>query len=84
MRYTVERFDMLLSRNIIAAYKSRHFQFRSKQCFSTTTRIHRNMKILAILYDGHQAAVEEPRLLGTTENQVWALSSALLRYSFFP
>ncbi|KAF8623084.1 hypothetical protein AX15_006498 [Amanita polypyramis BW_CC] len=28
------------------------------------------MKILAILYDGHEAAVEEPRLLGTTENQV--------------
>ncbi|KAJ7072173.1 NAD-dependent formate dehydrogenase [Mycena amicta] len=28
------------------------------------------MKVLAILYDGHKAAVEEPRLLGTTENKL--------------
>lgn len=70
---------MILPRNIIAAYKSRPFLFRSKQHFSTTTRIHRNMKVLAILYDGHKAAVEEPRLLGTTENGVWVLSPALLR-----
>ncbi|KAF8638080.1 hypothetical protein AX16_010712 [Volvariella volvacea WC 439] len=28
------------------------------------------MKILAILYDGYQAAREEPRLLGTTENEL--------------
>ncbi|KAJ7287813.1 NAD-dependent formate dehydrogenase [Mycena rebaudengoi] len=28
------------------------------------------MKVLAILYDGLQAAVEEPRLLGTTENKL--------------
>ena len=70
---------MLLPRNIVVSYKSRPFQFRSNQRFSTTTHIHRNMKVLAILYDGHQAAVEEPRLLGTTENKVWAPSSALPR-----
>lgn len=28
------------------------------------------MKVLAVLYDGHQAAREEPRLLGTTENKL--------------
>jgi len=28
------------------------------------------MKILAILYDGHKAAEEEPRLLGTVENKL--------------
>ncbi|KAJ7045684.1 NAD-dependent formate dehydrogenase [Mycena alexandri] len=28
------------------------------------------MKVLAILYDGKQAAVDEPRLLGTTENKL--------------
>jgi formate dehydrogenase len=28
------------------------------------------MKILAILYDGHEAAREEPRLLGTVENKL--------------
>ncbi|KAF7315513.1 Formate dehydrogenase [Mycena indigotica] len=28
------------------------------------------MKVLAILYDGHKAALEEPRLLGTTENKL--------------
>jgi len=28
------------------------------------------VKVLAILYDGHQAAREEPRLLGTTENKL--------------
>jgi len=28
------------------------------------------MKVLAILYDGHKAAEEEPRLLGTTENKL--------------
>ncbi|TDL25921.1 NAD-dependent formate dehydrogenase [Rickenella mellea] len=28
------------------------------------------VKVLAILYDGHQAAQEEPRLLGTTENKL--------------
>ncbi|KAI0305461.1 NAD-dependent formate dehydrogenase [Multifurca ochricompacta] len=28
------------------------------------------MKVLAILYDGGQAAVDEPRLLGTVENQL--------------
>jgi formate dehydrogenase len=28
------------------------------------------MKVLAILYRGHQAATEEPRLLGTVENQL--------------
>jgi len=28
------------------------------------------MKVLAILYDGQQAAVDEPRLLGTTENKL--------------
>ncbi|KAF7376275.1 Formate dehydrogenase [Mycena sanguinolenta] len=28
------------------------------------------MKVLAILYDGHEAAVQEPRLLGTTENKL--------------
>lgn len=61
---------IFLSRNITTAYKSRPFQLRSTQCFSTTTRINRNMKVLAILYDGHKAAVEEPRLLGTTENKV--------------
>lgn len=27
-------------------------------------------QVLAILYNGYQAAVEEPRLLGTVENQV--------------
>ncbi|KAF8348300.1 NAD-dependent formate dehydrogenase [Amanita rubescens] len=57
---------IFLLRNI--AYKSRPSQLRSRQCFSTTTRINRNMKVLAILYDGHKAAEEEPRLLGTTEN----------------
>ncbi|TCD62924.1 formate dehydrogenase (NAD+) [Steccherinum ochraceum] len=30
----------------------------------------RNMKVLAILYSGGKAAQEEPRLLGTTENQL--------------
>ncbi|KAL0956427.1 hypothetical protein HGRIS_002575 [Hohenbuehelia grisea] len=30
----------------------------------------RNMKILAILYNGFKAAEEEPRLLGTVENQL--------------
>ncbi|EJD02881.1 NAD-dependent formate dehydrogenase [Fomitiporia mediterranea MF3/22] len=28
------------------------------------------MKILAVLYDGHEAARQEPRLLGTTENKL--------------
>ena len=28
------------------------------------------MKVLAILYSGGEAAKQEPRLLGTTENQV--------------
>ncbi|CAK5270640.1 unnamed protein product [Mycena citricolor] len=29
-----------------------------------------NMKVLAIVYDGGEAAVKEPRLLGTTENKL--------------
>ncbi|KAF7361754.1 Formate dehydrogenase [Mycena venus] len=29
-----------------------------------------NMKVLAILYDGKEAALQEPRLLGTTENKL--------------
>ncbi|EPQ55202.1 NAD-dependent formate dehydrogenase [Gloeophyllum trabeum ATCC 11539] len=36
--------------------------------FSTTPK--RDMKILAILYDGGKAAEQEPRLLGTTENKL--------------
>ena len=33
-------------------------------------------QVLAILYDGHKAAEEEPRLLGTTENKVQSLLTA--------
>ncbi|TFK50947.1 NAD-dependent formate dehydrogenase [Heliocybe sulcata] len=39
-----------------------------KSPFSTTAK--RDMKILAILYDGGKAAEQEPRLLGTTENKL--------------
>ncbi|KZT21080.1 NAD-dependent formate dehydrogenase [Neolentinus lepideus HHB14362 ss-1] len=39
-----------------------------KSLFSTTAK--RDMKILAILYDGGKAADQEPRLLGTTENKL--------------
>jgi hypothetical protein len=33
-------------------------------------------QVLAILYDGHAAAEQEPRLLGTTENKVRSLLTA--------
>lgn len=46
--------------------------------FSMSTRIYadNSLQVLAILYKGHKAAQEEPRLLGTVENQVFALSWA--------
>lgn len=37
----------------------------------------RGMKIIAILYKGGEAANQEPRLLGTVENEVRFFSSAL-------
>ena len=37
----------------------------------------RNLKILAILYKGGKAAKEEPRLLGTVENEVRCVAQAV-------
>jgi formate dehydrogenase len=47
---------------------------------TSSVRLHCNtylqpLQVLAILYKGHKAAQEEPRLLGTVENQVSTLGS---------
>lgn len=39
------------------------------------------MKIVAILYKGGEAAKQEPRLLGTVENEVGALPDAFFALS---
>ncbi|THH04556.1 hypothetical protein EW145_g5434 [Phellinidium pouzarii] len=58
-----------LTQNLAKAYKT---SLRSR--ISPTSYFHSsspaNMKVLAILYDGHEAAREEPKLLGTTENRL--------------
>ncbi|KLO16968.1 NAD-dependent formate dehydrogenase [Schizopora paradoxa] len=51
-----------------SAYKTPALQGLTPRFFHSSPR--NNMKVLAVLYDGHKAAVEEPRLLGTTENKL--------------
>ncbi|THH29201.1 hypothetical protein EUX98_g4987 [Antrodiella citrinella] len=48
----------------------RLFHPRSLSTINPFTNQSRNMKVLAILYSGGQAAKEESRLLGTVENQL--------------
>lgn len=48
-------------------YIHRQVNSQTRQFSSSPTR---NMKVLAILYSGGAAAKQEPRLLGTVENEV--------------
>jgi hypothetical protein len=43
-------------------------RFREPRCLGTSGHFKR--QVLAILYDGFEAAEQEPRLLGTVENKV--------------
>ena len=43
---------------------------RTAQAAAFNKQASRDMKVLAILYKGGEAAKQEPRLLGTVENEV--------------
>ncbi|KAH8119106.1 NAD-dependent formate dehydrogenase [Phellopilus nigrolimitatus] len=57
-----------LSQAIAKSYKAPFRSQLARSKFHSSAPA--NMKILAVLYDGHQAALEEPKLLGTTENKL--------------
>ncbi|KAL5528578.1 FDH1_2 [Sanghuangporus sanghuang] len=57
-----------LTRGLASAYKGAVRSHISRSHFHSSAPA--NMKILAVLYDGHEAARQEPRLLGTTENKL--------------
>lgn len=58
----------MLSRTIRTSFLAPTARAKSLRQFSTTRA--NNMKVLAVLYNGFQAAKEEPRLLGTVENEL--------------
>ncbi|KAL5523699.1 FDH1_2 [Sanghuangporus baumii] len=57
-----------LTRGLASAYKGAFRSHISRSQFHSSAPA--NMKVLAVLYDGHEAAHEEPRLLGATENKL--------------
>ncbi|KAI5123057.1 hypothetical protein M0805_000492 [Coniferiporia weirii] len=57
-----------LSQNLARAYKAPLRSHIARSHFHSSAPA--NMKILAVLYDGHEAARQEPKLLGTTENKL--------------
>lgn len=60
---------------MFAHARSSAVQAGLRSASTATKQSTRGMKIVAILYKGGEAAKQEPRLLGTVENEVRQLGS---------